>query len=283
MRIAVTAAGDTLESAVDPRFGRCRCFLIVETDDLAFEAVVNPNASRDSGAGIQAARLLAKADVQFVLTGNCGPNAYQTLAAAGIGVVVGCSGTASAVIEEYKAGGYSTAQEPNVASHFDVGAATVGSPSQDRPESGFAMGMGAGRGRGGVGAGMGQGGMGMGMGMGQGGGRGMGRGAGRGMGQGAGRGMGRGRMAGQPTGNLPPQPAASPHPEASQQLDALKAQAREVEAQLAALNDQVARIGQTPNSPRLVAAVDDQQCLGCGALYSILPGRRDHFERSGCH
>ena len=86
-----------------------------------------------------------------------------------------------------------------------------------------------------------------------------------------GRGMGRGRMSGDPAADLQPQPSSPPQPEASPELDALKAQAREVEAQLAALNDQIARLGQVPASPRLVAVVDDQRCLGCGRCIQSCP------------
>ena len=143
MKIAVTATGATLELPLDPRFGRCPYFLIVETDDLNFEPVANPNVSRDSGAGIQAAQLLANLGVRLVVTGNCGPNAYQTLTASGIDVIVGCSGTVRNVIEEFKAGRYSTAQQPNVASHSGVGSASTTTTSSSvgpDPESGFALG-----------------------------------------------------------------------------------------------------------------------------------------------
>ena len=44
MKIAITATQGSLEAQVDPRFGRCACFLIVETDDLSYEIVENPNA-----------------------------------------------------------------------------------------------------------------------------------------------------------------------------------------------------------------------------------------------
>ena len=40
------------------------------------------------GAGIQSAQLMADRGVKTVLTGNCGPNAHQTLSAADIEVLI---------------------------------------------------------------------------------------------------------------------------------------------------------------------------------------------------
>jgi len=37
MRLAVTAAGPDLRAAVDPRFGRCEWFLILDTDGMSLE------------------------------------------------------------------------------------------------------------------------------------------------------------------------------------------------------------------------------------------------------
>lgn len=79
MNVAITATEPSLQAKVDPRFGRCPCFLIVDTDTLKFEVVENPNLTLGSGAGIQSAQLMAGKGVKFILTGNCGPNAYQTL------------------------------------------------------------------------------------------------------------------------------------------------------------------------------------------------------------
>jgi len=193
MKVAVTATDRSLDASVDPRFGRCPCFLIVETDDLSFEALENPNLTLGGGAGIQSAQLMAERGVQHVLTGNCGPNAHQTLSAAGIGVIIGCSGVVRDVIEQYKAGQLSAATEPNVTSKFGMGGAAgaaIGSGAGGNPAFGPGMGGGMGMGRGG-GRGMGRGGGG-GMGMGRGGGRGMGMGGG--MGQGSGMGYGGGPM-----------------------------------------------------------------------------------------
>ena len=125
MRIAITASGPTLDASLDPRFGRCAYFLIVDTDTMDFEAVENPNAALGGGAGIQSGQLIAAKDVKFVLTGNCGPNAHETLSAAGIGVIPGCSGAVRDAVEQFKAGQLNTASAPNVASHSGM----TGAPS----------------------------------------------------------------------------------------------------------------------------------------------------------
>jgi predicted Fe-Mo cluster-binding NifX family protein len=191
MKIAITAGEPTLDANLDPRFGRCAYFLIVDPDTLDFEAVENPNVARGGGAGIQSAQLMASNDVKFVLTGNCGPNAHETLTAAGIGVIAGCSGSVRNAVEGFKAGQFRPADEPSVASHSgmaDPSSPSVGAPGPSQPwpmpGSGTGMGRGAGGGGGGRGTGRGMG-KGMGRGRGQGGG-GMGQGQGRGRGRGGG-------------------------------------------------------------------------------------------------
>ena len=122
MKIAVTSTGANLDNTVDPRFGRCAYFIILETDSMAFESVENPNISLGSGAGIQSAQLIAEKDVQTILTGNCGSNAFQTFRAAGIQVIVGVSGSVNDVVERFRRGDFSASPEPNVTSHFGMGA-----------------------------------------------------------------------------------------------------------------------------------------------------------------
>ena len=120
MKVAITATGPSLDAAMDPRFGRCACFVIVETDDMSFEAIGNANGSLGGGAGIQSAQLMAQKGAKAVLTGNCGPNAYETLSAAGIDVVVGCSGTVFEVVGRFQSGQLRAALAPNVASHSNL-------------------------------------------------------------------------------------------------------------------------------------------------------------------
>jgi len=70
MRIAVTSMGANLDSQVDPRFGRCQYFIIVDPESMQFEAVQNPNIQAGSGAGIATAQMIAQKGVDTVLTGN---------------------------------------------------------------------------------------------------------------------------------------------------------------------------------------------------------------------
>ena len=118
MKIAVTARGDDFDSQVDPRFGRCATFLVVDTESMEFEAVANSSVSVGGGAGIQSAQLMADQDVEAVLTGNCGPNAFRTLEAAGVKVIVGVGGTVREAVEHYKSGALAAADNANVGSHF---------------------------------------------------------------------------------------------------------------------------------------------------------------------
>ena len=114
MKICITAKGKTLDNEVDPRFGRCECFIIVETDDLKFEAYENESAQAMGGAGVQAGRFVADKGVKAVLTGNVGPNAYQTLNASGIEIYTGASGKVSEVIEKFKNGEFSKTENSTV-------------------------------------------------------------------------------------------------------------------------------------------------------------------------
>ena len=141
MKIAVTASQPDLESPVDPRFGRCEYFVIVDTETGQFETYENPHGTATSGAGIQAAQFVIDKGAKVVLTGSCGPNAFQTLQAAGVEVIVGVSGSIKEAIEKYKSGQFQPTSQPNAPSHFGAGPTDPGSGFQP----GFGRGMGMGR------------------------------------------------------------------------------------------------------------------------------------------
>jgi predicted Fe-Mo cluster-binding NifX family protein len=152
MKIAITASTPELTGPVDPRFGRSPHLIFIDPESMEFEAIENPNISATSGAGIQSAQLVVKKGVKALLTGSCGPNAYQTLQAGGVEVFVGVSGTVKEAVDQYKQGRLQSAAQPNVSAHSGIG--KPGAPTGQDAGSGMGRGMGRGRG---MGPGMGQG------------------------------------------------------------------------------------------------------------------------------
>ncbi|MGC8690720.1 MAG: NifB/NifX family molybdenum-iron cluster-binding protein [Caldisericum sp.] len=104
MIVAITSSGNTLDSMVDPRFGRCSYFIIVDTDTMQFKVIENSGMGRQGGAGVNAAQLLVDEGVQVLISGNVGPNAEQALKSGGIRIITGVSGTVKEVIEKLKRG-----------------------------------------------------------------------------------------------------------------------------------------------------------------------------------
>jgi predicted Fe-Mo cluster-binding NifX family protein len=121
MKIAISATAANLDADVDPRFGRCQYFVIVNPDTMELESMENTGAMAGGGAGIATAQTIAGKGIEAVLTGNCGPNAYQVLSAAGIKVVTGVSGKVQQAVEDYKSGKLKASSQPNVPGHFGMG------------------------------------------------------------------------------------------------------------------------------------------------------------------
>lgn len=120
MKIAITATGKTLDSQIDPRFGRAACFIIIETSTMEFEVIENTNIAAAGGAGISSAKTVIDAGAEAVLTGNCGPNAHRTLAAAQIKLYTGLTGSVQAAVEQFNSGKLTETTAPNVQSHFGM-------------------------------------------------------------------------------------------------------------------------------------------------------------------
>ena len=165
MKIAVCSGGNTLDSLVDPRFGRSANFIIVDSDTMEFTIEPNPGVAMGQGAGIQAAQLLAGKGVQAVVAGNFGPNAFQVLSAAGIRIYQSPGGTVRQSVEQLKSGLLPELTDANVAAHYGMGQGFQpgGGISGGRGMGGGGRGRGGGcRGRGGGCRGRGGGGRGRG-------------------------------------------------------------------------------------------------------------------------
>jgi len=120
MKVAITATGPNLDADVDPRFGRCQYFIIADPETMQFEALENSAAMASGGAGVSTGQTIASKGVEAVLTGNCGPNAYQVLSAAGIKVITGVSGKVRDAIQSYKSGTLKPSSQPSVGDHFGM-------------------------------------------------------------------------------------------------------------------------------------------------------------------
>lgn len=116
MKLAITSMGDTLDSKVDPRFGRAAYFIVGDSEIMDFTIIKNENVA-GSGVGISSAKLVIDAGAKAVLTGNCGPNAERTLSAAGVNLYTGVSGIVADAIECFKDGKLPVARGPNVEPH----------------------------------------------------------------------------------------------------------------------------------------------------------------------
>ncbi len=118
MKIAVTSTGNELISGIDLRFGRAKYFIIVDPKTLDYNVLENKqNLNSAHGAGIQATKTVVDQKAGVLISGNCGPNAFEVLNAAGIKVVTAANGRVIDAIIQYKSGQLQTVGAPNVGGH----------------------------------------------------------------------------------------------------------------------------------------------------------------------
>ena len=108
MNIAITSTGSTLESAIDPRFGRAKFFVAVDTETGTFTAHDNrQNLQATQGAGVQA-----------VISGNVGPKAFRVLNMAGIAVYLCGEGSVADALARFRKGELKAVDAANVEGHW---------------------------------------------------------------------------------------------------------------------------------------------------------------------
>jgi predicted Fe-Mo cluster-binding NifX family protein len=140
MKVAISSSGGNLDEQVDPGFGCCRCFIVIDPATEAFDVLENKAPASSSGAGIHAAQMVVAAGVDGVITGKLKPSVTNTLEAAGLNVYLGAAGTIRDVLKQYQDGRLLKSSDPAVG---------------DGPGTGRGMGQGAGQGMG-QGQGMGR-------------------------------------------------------------------------------------------------------------------------------
>jgi len=119
MKVAITAQGRERESQIDLRFGRAKFLIVADTDTGGFEVqdnMVNLNAVQ--GAGIQTGQNIANLDVDAVITGNVGPNAFRTLRAAKVKIFLAEKQTVQEAMDSFKANKLKEVDQANVEGHW---------------------------------------------------------------------------------------------------------------------------------------------------------------------
>ena len=113
MKVAMTSSGGNLAAPLDSRFGRAARFLIYDTDGGTLTVLDNrDNAAAAQGAGIQAAKTIVDSGTGALITGNCGPKAFQALSAAGIKVYSCNAATCREALEMYRSGALTALEAP---------------------------------------------------------------------------------------------------------------------------------------------------------------------------
>ena len=103
MLIALTAVEESADSDVDSRFGRAKKFMIYDIEKETYSFIDNKqNLNSPQGAGIQSAQNVVETGAEAVITGHCGPKAFQVLETAGLGVYVGDRLKLKEAVKKYK-------------------------------------------------------------------------------------------------------------------------------------------------------------------------------------
>ncbi len=119
MKLTVTSQGQQLSSPVDPRFGRAKYFVVVDTETGDFTVADNSqNLNAAQGAGIQAGKNVVDLGAKVVVTGHVGPKAFATLQAGGVSIYTGASGTVADAVEQFKAGKLQQSNGADVQGHW---------------------------------------------------------------------------------------------------------------------------------------------------------------------
>jgi predicted Fe-Mo cluster-binding NifX family protein len=72
MKVVITSTGNSPDSKLDCRFGRCSYFVIFDTLTLGMEILPNPYKDAEEGAGTDSVKLLASKGAGKIISGEFG-------------------------------------------------------------------------------------------------------------------------------------------------------------------------------------------------------------------
>ena len=103
MKLIITSQGTDPADQVDPRFGRARYFMLFDTDSEEYKVLDNADqVEATQGAGVQAGQNIVNSGAEVLLTGHCGPKAFEVLSAAGVKIYSGIQGTVQEAVQAWR-------------------------------------------------------------------------------------------------------------------------------------------------------------------------------------
>jgi predicted Fe-Mo cluster-binding NifX family protein len=116
MKIAITSQGPDVESQLDPRFGRSRYVILVDTATREVAVQDNrENLQAVQGAGIRVARDIVRSGAGAVITGNVGSKALEVLETAHVDIYQGDELTVGEALDQFRGGQLVTRSKENAA------------------------------------------------------------------------------------------------------------------------------------------------------------------------
>jgi len=105
MRLIISSEGPNPSDRVDPRFGRARYLIQYDSASESYVSIDNTEqAQAAQGAGVQCAQKVVESGAEALLTGHCGPKAFQVLVEANVKIYSGFEGTVLDAVDSWKNG-----------------------------------------------------------------------------------------------------------------------------------------------------------------------------------
>jgi predicted Fe-Mo cluster-binding NifX family protein len=101
MKIGFPTDSNNLDAQISSKMSSADWLLVVDTEDMSFEAVQAPQMSARSGSGVQALSLLLERGARMLILGYISPNIAQSLEKSGIQVITGVSGCVEEAVAQY--------------------------------------------------------------------------------------------------------------------------------------------------------------------------------------
>jgi len=124
MIVGISASSADIKQQVNPVFGRCPGYIIIELNGpkiKKLEYVVNEATNSPSGAGVAAAQTIIKNKVEALISGNIGPNAFMILQQNGVKIYTAYNITIKEAVKMLTEGKLKESGNASIESKFGMG------------------------------------------------------------------------------------------------------------------------------------------------------------------